>query len=304
MAKAFVGDAGIDLVQTCFQVYGGIGYTWEHDQHLYLRRITTDAELLRRRRLAPRARLPASRDLREDDEMTETIETTTIDVDSFRDQAREWIRANLAPRPADAGREARRDRTAEDISAARALQRKLFDAGFAGITYPAEYGGRGLTAAHERAFREEAAELRDARPRRRRRRDVRSDRPLAAGPLDARVPRAAHPQDPLRRGDLVPVLLRARGRLGPRRDPHAGHPRRRPLDPQRVEDLELRRVLRRLGDVPGAHRLGRAEAPRPHVVRRADRRARRRRFARSPRSTATPSSARSSSTRWSSPTPT
>ncbi len=45
MAKAFVGDAGIELVQTCFQVYGGIGYTWEHDQHLYLRRITTDAEL-------------------------------------------------------------------------------------------------------------------------------------------------------------------------------------------------------------------------------------------------------------------
>lgn len=45
MAKAFVSESGIDLVQTCFQVYGGIGYTWEHDQHLYLRRITTDAEL-------------------------------------------------------------------------------------------------------------------------------------------------------------------------------------------------------------------------------------------------------------------
>ena len=45
MAKAFVGDAGVDLVQTCFQVFGGIGYTWEHDQHLYLRRITTDAGL-------------------------------------------------------------------------------------------------------------------------------------------------------------------------------------------------------------------------------------------------------------------
>jgi hypothetical protein len=26
-------------------VFGGIGYTWEHDQHLYLRRITTDASL-------------------------------------------------------------------------------------------------------------------------------------------------------------------------------------------------------------------------------------------------------------------
>ena len=46
MAKAFVGDAGVELVQTCFQVFGGIGYTWEHDQHLYLRRITTDAGLL------------------------------------------------------------------------------------------------------------------------------------------------------------------------------------------------------------------------------------------------------------------
>ncbi len=45
MAKAFVGDCGIDLAQNCFQVFGGIGYTWEHDQHLYLRRLTSDAAL-------------------------------------------------------------------------------------------------------------------------------------------------------------------------------------------------------------------------------------------------------------------
>jgi alkylation response protein AidB-like acyl-CoA dehydrogenase len=45
MAKAFVGDCGIDLAQNCFQVFGGIGYTWEHDQHLYLRRLTADAAL-------------------------------------------------------------------------------------------------------------------------------------------------------------------------------------------------------------------------------------------------------------------
>jgi alkylation response protein AidB-like acyl-CoA dehydrogenase len=43
MAKAFVAESGVDLAQACFQVFGGIGYTWEHDQHLYLRRITTDA---------------------------------------------------------------------------------------------------------------------------------------------------------------------------------------------------------------------------------------------------------------------
>ena len=45
MAKAFVGDCSIDVAQNCFQVFGGIGYTWEHDQHLFLRRLTTDAAL-------------------------------------------------------------------------------------------------------------------------------------------------------------------------------------------------------------------------------------------------------------------
>ncbi len=45
IAKAFVGDAAVELAQNCFQVFGGIGYTWEHDQHLYLRRLTTDAGL-------------------------------------------------------------------------------------------------------------------------------------------------------------------------------------------------------------------------------------------------------------------
>jgi alkylation response protein AidB-like acyl-CoA dehydrogenase len=45
IAKAFVGDCCIDLAQNCFQVFGGIGFTWEHDQHLYLRRLTVDAGL-------------------------------------------------------------------------------------------------------------------------------------------------------------------------------------------------------------------------------------------------------------------
>ena len=45
IAKALVGEAALELVQNCFQVFGGIGYTWEHDQHLYLRRLTTDAGL-------------------------------------------------------------------------------------------------------------------------------------------------------------------------------------------------------------------------------------------------------------------
>ncbi len=45
MAKWWVGDTGIDIAQGCFQVFGGIGFTWEHDLHLFLRRITTNSVL-------------------------------------------------------------------------------------------------------------------------------------------------------------------------------------------------------------------------------------------------------------------
>ena len=45
MAKGWVGDTGIDIAQGCFQIFGGIGYTWEHDLHLFLRRITMNSLL-------------------------------------------------------------------------------------------------------------------------------------------------------------------------------------------------------------------------------------------------------------------
>ena len=45
MAKSFVAEAGVELAHNCWQVFGGIGYTWEHDFHLYLRRLTLDAAL-------------------------------------------------------------------------------------------------------------------------------------------------------------------------------------------------------------------------------------------------------------------
>ncbi|MFI0406835.1 acyl-CoA dehydrogenase family protein [Actinomadura sp. 3N508] len=45
VAKAFVGERSIEAGHNCFQVLGGIGFTWEHDQHLYLRRLASDAYL-------------------------------------------------------------------------------------------------------------------------------------------------------------------------------------------------------------------------------------------------------------------
>ncbi len=45
MAKAWLGDIGIEVAQGCFQIFAGIGYTWEHDLHLFLRRITMNGLL-------------------------------------------------------------------------------------------------------------------------------------------------------------------------------------------------------------------------------------------------------------------
>ncbi len=41
-AKAYAGDYLAELVQDCVQMHGGIGVTYEHDIHLFLRRITVD----------------------------------------------------------------------------------------------------------------------------------------------------------------------------------------------------------------------------------------------------------------------
>jgi alkylation response protein AidB-like acyl-CoA dehydrogenase len=44
-AKAYVADRATEIIQDCVQLHGGIGVTWEHDIHLYLRRVTTDRGL-------------------------------------------------------------------------------------------------------------------------------------------------------------------------------------------------------------------------------------------------------------------
>ncbi|GAA3209838.1 acyl-CoA dehydrogenase family protein [Actinocorallia longicatena] len=38
VAKSFVGERSLVILQDCVQLHGGIGVTWEHDLHLYLRR--------------------------------------------------------------------------------------------------------------------------------------------------------------------------------------------------------------------------------------------------------------------------
>lgn len=45
MAKAAAGDAAARIAKEGIQVHGGIGYTWEADVHLYVRRLESDAAL-------------------------------------------------------------------------------------------------------------------------------------------------------------------------------------------------------------------------------------------------------------------
>ena len=44
-AKAYIGQYGVELLQDCVQLHGGIGVTFEHDLHLYLRRVIVDRAL-------------------------------------------------------------------------------------------------------------------------------------------------------------------------------------------------------------------------------------------------------------------
>lgn len=78
-------------------------------------------------------------------------------VEQFRLRARDWIDENLGPiQPWDLDQNCENDE--EELVAVardRALQRKLFDGGFAGLCFPKEYGGQGLSPDYQRAFNEE-----------------------------------------------------------------------------------------------------------------------------------------------------
>jgi alkylation response protein AidB-like acyl-CoA dehydrogenase len=72
---------------------------------------------------------------------------TPTGTDAFRDELRSWLRAH-APEPAPA----------TDIAESKAFQAALAAAGYAGITWPEEAGGRALDPEYQQVFDAEAAE--------------------------------------------------------------------------------------------------------------------------------------------------
>jgi alkylation response protein AidB-like acyl-CoA dehydrogenase len=77
------------------------------------------------------------------------------DTETFRLRARRWLARAMPLLPEGTDNQSLLQED-EDGLHARELQHRLFEAGFAGLCFPVEYGGQGLTRAHQQVFTEES----------------------------------------------------------------------------------------------------------------------------------------------------
>jgi alkylation response protein AidB-like acyl-CoA dehydrogenase len=83
--------------------------------------------------------------------------TLTPEQASFRDEVRLWLKKNLPKAWVERLREGSDVPRPEAYEFLRDWQRKMYEAGFVGLTWPKEYGGRGLTFMEELILAEEMA---------------------------------------------------------------------------------------------------------------------------------------------------
>jgi alkylation response protein AidB-like acyl-CoA dehydrogenase len=81
----------------------------------------------------------------------------TPEQQSFRDEVRDWLKKNLAEPWVDRLRGGSDIPRPEAYELLRQWQRKMYDAGLVGLTWPKESGGRGLTFMEELILQEEMA---------------------------------------------------------------------------------------------------------------------------------------------------
>lgn len=84
--------------------------------------------------------------------------SSTMNLDEFRSKARNWCQENLPKKSATFGVRDEDDTTFQNLEADRELRRKMYAAGFVGITIPVEYGGQGLTKEYKEVWAQESAE--------------------------------------------------------------------------------------------------------------------------------------------------
>ncbi|WP_213574277.1 acyl-CoA dehydrogenase [Rhodococcus sp. USK13] len=139
VAAAVTLDAAVETAKDCIQVLGGIGFTWEHDAHFYLRRATSLRQLLGgstrwRARVAELTRGGARRHL-------------SLDLSELADE-RARIRAEV------------KELVALPDSERRAA---LAESGYLAPHWPEPYG-RGARAAEQILIEQELAAVGVARP--------------------------------------------------------------------------------------------------------------------------------------------
>ncbi len=78
----------------------------------------------------------------------------TAEQNAFRAELRSWLGANLKRGWSEEVRDPSHDADSL-VEVRRAWQRKLHDAGYLGMGWPAEWGGRGATAVEEAILQEE-----------------------------------------------------------------------------------------------------------------------------------------------------
>ena len=83
----------------------------------------------------------------------------TAEQEAFRAECREWLEANL-PWEYGVGLPPLFDDLAEEVAFLRGWQRQLAGAGFVGVTWPREFGGRDATPLHHYIVQEELARAR------------------------------------------------------------------------------------------------------------------------------------------------
>jgi alkylation response protein AidB-like acyl-CoA dehydrogenase len=87
----------------------------------------------------------------------------TSDEAAFRAEVRAFLEAHASLRPTDSDAAERRDNDwfTRHMTTSREWQRTLYEHGWAGITWPTEYGGRGGSAIQQTIFNEEQARFRE-----------------------------------------------------------------------------------------------------------------------------------------------
>jgi alkylation response protein AidB-like acyl-CoA dehydrogenase len=83
--------------------------------------------------------------------------TLTPEQQSFRDEVRDWLSRNLPEEWVARLRSSSDVPRPEAYEFLRSWQRRMYEAGFVGLTWPKEYGGRGLTFMEELILHEELA---------------------------------------------------------------------------------------------------------------------------------------------------